>query len=194
MGRGGARAAGLTEFGRRDPARISRPSQGVSSLDWRGLGPASFPKRVTSMAYATIADVRAKWSAQAVDLLAWDDAAGAPDENKISIALAQAAAIMDSYIGRRYPLPVDPQPDTRLLLQAINCDLAVSSLANTPAARNEIIIAAEKSALTLLRDISEGRAALNLVPPQGSGAPIAPGQAVVMETDGWRRERLEGFW
>jgi len=136
------------------------------------------------MAYATISDLRGKWSAEAVNLLAWDDAAQAPDETRISGALDAGAAIIDSYLGRRYRLPVLPQPDAAILLRGLCCDIAVGQLANTPAARNEIIIAAEKGALAFLRDLSEGKATLNIIPSAEAGTPIGPEETVLLDDAG----------
>jgi len=136
------------------------------------------------MAYATIADIRAKWSAEAVDLLAWDDAAQAANEDRISGALDAGAAIIDSYLGRRYKLPVSPYPDAAILLRGFCCDLAMGQLANTPATRNEIIIGAEKAALAFLRDLSEGKATLNIIPPPEAGTPIGPDEPVLIDDAG----------
>jgi len=136
------------------------------------------------MAYATASDLRSKWGSEAVNLLAWDDAEQAPDETKVSGALDAAAAIIDSYIGRRYKLPAQLQPDAAILLRGFCCDLAMGQLANTPATRNDIIKEAEKAALAFLRDISEGKATLNIIPSAEAGVVIGPEESVLVDEAG----------
>jgi phage gp36-like protein len=131
--------------------------------------------------YAVENDLRTKWGSELVNLLAWDNAAQAPNEARIAAALTNAGSIIDSYLARRYQLPVNPQPDAAALLNNFNCDLAVAQLAVTPGTRNDIIVDAEKRALTFLRDVSEGKAALNLILPPSAGAPISPGEAVMID-------------
>lgn len=136
------------------------------------------------MAYATSTDLRGKWSTETVNLLAWDDSALAPDEARISGALDTASGVIDAYLGLRYRLPVNLQPDAVLLLRGLACDLAVGQLANTPATRNEIIVAAEKAALAFLRDLSDGRATLNIFPSDAAGTPIGPEETVLLDDAG----------
>jgi phage gp36-like protein len=133
--------------------------------------------------YATEDDLRAKWGSAQVDLLAYDDASQSVSETRIVSALANASATIDTYLGRRYALPVNPQPDAAALLTDLCTDLAASKLAVTPGTRNDIIVDAEKRGLAFLRDIADGKAALNLVLPPSAGAPISPGEAVMISED-----------
>jgi phage gp36-like protein len=134
--------------------------------------------------YASETDLRVKWGDELVNLLAWDNAAQSRNEPRIAAALANAAATVDSYLARRYVLPLNPQPDANALLNNLNCDLAVAQLAVAPGTRSEIVADAEKRALAFLRDISEGKAALNLIPDPSAGAPISPGEAVMITHSG----------
>jgi phage gp36-like protein len=146
------------------------------------------------VAYATEDDLRTKWGSDQVDLLAYDDAAKAVSPARIANALANAAATIDSYLGRRYALPVNPQPDAALLLTDLCADLAASKLASTPGTRNDIVVDAEKRVLAFLRDIADGKAALNLIPPPSAGDPISPGEAVMItETRALTRCRMRGL-
>ena len=146
------------------------------------------------MAYATEVDLRAKWGSAQVDLLAYDDTLQAVSDTRIAAALDNASATIDSYLARRYALPVNPQPDAALLLTDLCADLAASKLANTPGTRNDIVIDAEKRVLTFLRDIADGKAALNLIPPPDAGDPISPGEAVMMsDCRAFTRDRMRGL-
>lgn len=150
------------------------------------------------MAYATEDDLRAKWGSALVDLLAYDDSAQAVSETRIAAALANASATIDSYLARRYALPVNPQPDAAALLTDLCAELAASKLAVTPGTRSDIIVDAEKRVMTFLRDIAAGNAALNLVPTTAD-APISPGEAVMISpaddncARDFSRNRLRGL-
>lgn len=146
------------------------------------------------MPYASEADLRDKWGSERVDLLAYDDAFAAASPVRIANALDAATATIDSYLARRYALPVDPQPDAASLLRSLCCDLAAAQLATTPGARDDIVVDAEKRARDFLRDLSSGAAALNLILPPSAGAPISPGEAVmVTETRALTRDKLRGL-
>ncbi|MGO8738623.1 phage protein Gp36 family protein [Rhodoblastus sp.] len=134
------------------------------------------------MAYAAATDLSSKWGVEAVNLLAWDDTLNAPNTARIATALSNASAIVDGYLARRYALPVNPQPDAASLLNALACDLAMGQLAINPGQRTDIIVDSEKRALSFLRDLADGKAALALIPPPGAEQPdISPGEAVLID-------------
>lgn len=146
------------------------------------------------MAYASEGDLRDKWGSEIVDLLAYDDASGAASPVRIANALMNASTTIDSYLARRYQLPVALQPDAAALLADLCTDLTAAKLAVTPGTRNDIVVEAEKRALGFLRDLSEGKAALNLVPSPAAGAPISPGEAVMIsEERQFARNQLRGL-
>lgn len=129
------------------------------------------------MAYAAEADLDAKWGAELVTLAAWDPATEARSAGRIAAALAAASAVIDSYLGRRYALPLNLAADGALLLTNINCDLAMGQLSNTPGTRNEIVVDAEKRAIQFLRDVGDGKAS---VPVVTQNAPVAPNEPVMV--------------
>jgi phage gp36-like protein len=152
------------------------------------------------MPYATESDLRVSWSDELVNLLAWDNASGAVNETRIAAALANAASTIDAYLARRYALPVNPRPGTAALLSNLNGALAVAQLAISPGTRSDIVVDAEKRALAFLRDVSEGKAALDLILPPSAGEPISPGEAVMVVQSGdeagdrdFSRSRLRGL-
>ena len=152
------------------------------------------------MPYAAETDLRVNWSDELVNLLAWDNTLNAVSAARIASALSNAASTIDAYLARRYALPVNPKPSTAALLNNLNCALAVAQLAIAPGTRSDIVIDAEKRALAFLRDVSEGKAALDLILPASAGAPISPGEAVMMVQTGddsydrdFSRDRLRGL-
>ncbi len=139
------------------------------------------------MPYAAETDLDAKWGAENVTLAAWNDALTPPgrDEARVAAALGTAASIVDGYLAKRYALPVAATASANALLVALNCDLAMGQLANTPATRNEIVADAEKRATAFLRDLGRGDAAIDLVPPGCDPYPPSPGEAVVVPHASW---------
>ena len=133
------------------------------------------------MPYAAESDLDAKWGPELVTLAAWDPVADARSEARIAVALAAASAVIDAYLARRYALPLNPTADGALLLTNLNCDLAMGQLSNTPGTRNEIVAEAEKRALSFLRDVGDGKAA---VPTIAAAAPdVAPNEPVLVSDD-----------
>ncbi len=134
------------------------------------------------MAYAAESDLDAKWGAEAVTLAAWNDALVPPgrDETRVAAALTGAGAVIDGYLGRRYTLPISPSPSALALLVALNADLAMGQLCNTPATRTEIVADAEKRALAFMRDVAKGDAAIDVVTPAAFGPPLSPGEAALV--------------
>ncbi|MGD0564540.1 MAG: phage protein Gp36 family protein [Roseiarcus sp.] len=145
------------------------------------------------MPYAAESDLDAKWGAELVTLAAWNPATSARDEGRIAVALGAAAAVMDGYFARRYPLPLAPSAGGALLLTNINCDLAMGLLSNTPGTRNEIVAEAEKRALSFLRDVGDGKAAIPLL-PSAAEPQVAPNEPVLIaDRHEWARDRMRAL-
>ncbi len=144
------------------------------------------------MAYALEADLDAKWGAETVTLAAWNPETMMRDEARLAAGLANAAATIDGYLARRYPLPIVPTDSGRALLVSLCCDLAMGQLANTPGARNDIVVDAEKRALAFLKDVAKGDAAIDVVLPPSAAPAVSPNEAIVETTpaaarrSGWR--------
>ena len=134
------------------------------------------------MAYAAETDLDAKWGAELVTLAAWNDALtpAGRDESRIAAALGGAASIIDGYLSRRYALPLAPTASGLALLTALNADLAMGQLANTPGTRNEIVEAAEKRALAFLKDVARGDASIDVIPPPDALPALSPNEAVLI--------------
>ena len=132
--------------------------------------------------YATANDLDAKWGAEAVTLASWSETVIPPgrDPAKLIAALSFAAALVDGYLARRYALPIRPTDTGFALLKSLACDLAMGQLANTPATRTDIVIAAEDRATKFLRDIARGDAAIDVVLPETAQPAVSPGEAIVV--------------
>lgn len=137
------------------------------------------------MAYATEQQLDTKWGVDLVTLVAIDAETGLRSSAKIEAALDAASAIIDSYIGKRYQLPIDASTSGALLLRNLCCDLAMGELSNTPAARNEIVKEAAERALKFLADVAKGVADIPQNPPAGGdGLPTpSPNEAIVAAND-----------
>lgn len=137
------------------------------------------------MPYATEADLDLKWGADQVTLVSIDEATGLRSSPRVLAALDAASAKMDAVFLKRALLPLDPTPAGGILLRNLCLDIAMGELAVTPAARNEIIVAAEKKALDFLNLIAAGKADIPVV-ATGVGedldgvSHITPNEAVVI--------------
>lgn len=115
--------------------------------------------------YCTQSDLETRFGAEEILELTDRDADGAMDANVLDVAIADAGATIDSYIAKRYDLPLASVP-TRLV--AIACNLVRYQLdKEDPRDRVE---AAYKSAMSELRDIASGKAVLDIAGSEPTGA------------------------
>ena len=121
------------------------------------------------MSYATEADIIALHSAEALDRLADLDGNGARDADKIARALDDAAALIDGYIGQRFPLPLTPPP---AVLKNLSIDIAVYRLATDAGLLAEDMRRRYEDAIAFLRDVAKGVATLPV--PRLPGEPAPP--------------------
>lgn len=104
------------------------------------------------MAYATLADLIARFTEVELAQVADTDGSGEIDAAKVARALGDAGAEIDAALVGRYTLPMTPVPE---LLTRIACDLARESLyADNP---TKTVEARAKSARDLLAAIAAGR-------------------------------------
>src|SRR5262249_48232723 len=69
------------------------------------------------LSYATREDVLARYQADVVERICFDNDTDEADLDKLDRALEDAAAEIDSYVSTRYPVPVNPVP---LILRNMN--------------------------------------------------------------------------
>ena len=127
------------------------------------------------MPYATEADLDAGWDANTVNLVSVDDGATQRNPVRIMAAIAAASTQIDSYLGRRYPLPFSPTPDGAALLTSTCADIAIGRLADTAGRMTDIIGKRRDAAIAWLRDVAAGRADVPLATSGGGDAVPGPG-------------------
>ncbi len=110
------------------------------------------------MPYATRDDIVELYGVNAL-VVADRDGSGEPDEDAVQRALAFATGEMDTYIGRRYslPLPASNQHLAQLCVDIALYRLALSQEVATTEHRKRY-----DDALLVLTKIADGRAALSL--------------------------------
>lgn len=124
--------------------------------------------------YATLDDLIERYGREEIAGTSTDRNAprGTLDTARVTRILADATSTMDSYLQRRYVVPVRPVPAvlTRVCCQLARFDLANGS-SNVP---SEQIRAGQQAAMAWLRDVVAGKATLDAV-------------AVVDQSDDWSR-------
>lgn len=129
------------------------------------------------MAYATVAEYVEMVSEAEARLQApvTPTVPGGPthDDAKIAEALSDASAVLDTYLGSRYPTPIANPPRT---LAKATIDLARETLDRTGRAP---VIAAAARARSWVRDIANGVATLGQGDPAGPPPPPSTGGAAV---------------
>ena len=137
------------------------------------------------MSYATNADVQQRMS-NAVYIQLTDDAGtGIADEAKVTEARMAAECEVNSYLGRRYQVPVDVDVFTELqpLLRSVTLDLAEYRLhARRPAVPADVA-AKRAAAVDWLGKIANGTALL----PAVSELPSRASEGIVAEVSGTPR-------
>jgi len=136
------------------------------------------------MSYATQQDLIDRYGEQ--ELIELTDRAdpptGAIDATVVSKRIADADAIIDSYLGARYKLPLSSVPE---ILVGISCTIARKKLyADAPL---DEVINDDKDAMRMLRDISNGTAKLEVAGVESAadttGAPVLNSGAQVFNKD-----------
>lgn len=140
------------------------------------------------MAYASLDSLNKQFGAREVVALSDRDLDGIPDQDVLEDALAAADNLIDSYIGRRYPVPLAPVP--RLISTVagtiVRYNLSGAGVTETDPARNRY-----RDAIKLLESIRDGDLSLG---PDPAGDPT-PQAAAIRVTGGNRKfvaETLDG--
>jgi phage gp36-like protein len=132
------------------------------------------------MAYATLQDMATRFGQE--ELLQLTDRAGvqAIDGAAVTAALADADAMIETYLAQRYALPVAPVPQ---LLRRIACDITRFLLSGDAA--TDAVRQAHADALRTLRDLAGGAAALPgaAAAPPGATPATAGGRVEVSAPD-----------
>ncbi len=124
--------------------------------------------------YATTADLILSLPRGEQELIELTDltGSGAVDDSKIARALGDTASTIDTYLRKRYTLPLSEVPD---VLRNAACDMARYSLYRDAAPKE--VKDRYDSAMRLLNDLATGKAVLPGAPGDAAQAPV-PGRAV----------------
>lgn len=110
------------------------------------------------MAYATVDDMIQMWGEIEVTRSSDRDGNGVPDVGVVSKALDDEAATIDSYLGVKYDLPIDPVPGVlathNLAMALYRMSLDGGTLTKEKRVRYE-------DCLRWLRDVASGKASLD---------------------------------
>lgn len=126
------------------------------------------------MAYATQTDITLLYGANAL-YVADHDRDGVADSDAVTRALTSATGEIDTYLAARYPLPLAEVPE---FLKQLTVDIALYRLALSADVATAEHRTRYEDALSHLRKIAEGKAALVFTPvapvegdpiPEGSG-------------------------
>jgi len=130
------------------------------------------------MAYCTQADILEQLDEDVLIQLTDDDDIGAVDADMVTRAIADADALIDSYCGARYDVPLSPVPN---IIRKCSVDLAICNLYARRKGVSEDREKRCKAAVGYLKDVSTGKATL------GTDTPAADEddgpQATTVKTD-----------
>jgi len=112
--------------------------------------------------YASRSDITEKYGKDALYPAAGSD--GTIDDATVTKALEAATSKINSYLSTRHVLPLPVVPG---ILKTCCIDIAVYEMSNTADTLTDTIEKRYKDAITWLKDLSAGRAALDLPTPAG---------------------------
>lgn len=143
------------------------------------------------MAYCTKSDILEQIEEDILIDLTDDDDVGSVDEDKVTRAIADADAEIDSYCGTRRPVPFTTVPD---IVRKLSVEFAI---VNLYARRKGIPKSRQKrydNGIRFLRDVSKGDASLGADDPDGSPPDTnAPQMSSSNPARIFSRNTLKGF-
>jgi phage gp36-like protein len=113
------------------------------------------------MPYATRADIEDRRGTEFLEIIADRDDDGTPEDAAIDAALADASALIDSYLAKRYDLPFTVAPD---LLVPLAVDIAIHYLADRLSVGTKENRKRYEDAVTTLRALADGKMNLAVDP------------------------------
>jgi len=144
------------------------------------------------MPYATLTELLERLDEQTVILLSDDTLSGEVNSDAVERAFADADTEIDSYIGGRYAVPVDPVP---ALLQRLSLDLAIEGLytrrphVDTP----EAVVRAAKNARSILAQIAANKAEIPGAAEADNSGTTAAGASFVAGDRLFTRTSMRGM-
>lgn len=118
--------------------------------------------------YATLEDMRGLYGEAEIIALSDRAGVGTADEALITDALTRAGSEADSYLSRRYSLPLAEVPP---VLKTVVCDIARHLLTGGPTSETDPIEERYKRAVAWLSDVAAGQADLPIPRPESGAGP-----------------------
>jgi len=129
------------------------------------------------MAYCTIDDIRNQLDESKLIQLTDDEGTGTVDTARVERAIEDAGEEIDTHVGARYAVPLDPVPP---MLRKAAVDIAVYNLYGRREKVPEMRVERYRNALRFLDQVSRGRLSLGRQDPEGnpseSDAPCMSGE------------------
>ena len=107
--------------------------------------------------YATKADIERIYGVELLTIISDLDENGRVDDLAVTAALETATSEIDSYVGGRYVVPLDPIPT---YIRQCCVDIAVYRLAHSEAPRTAEMRLRYEDAMRYLRDVAKGTVAI----------------------------------
>jgi len=126
------------------------------------------------MAYCTLTDLIARFGEQRLLELTDFDHADQIGVDRVTLAIRDADALIESYVALRYAVPVTPAPP---VLVGVACDLVLATLSGDNA--SEAVRTARRDAVALLSAIATDRASLPGAVAAPAGQTLGLGSPVV---------------
>jgi phage gp36-like protein len=106
------------------------------------------------MAYATEANIVTMYGQDLLDAVASRDGSGRANPDTVTSALEAATAEIDTYLGVRYTVPLDPVPP---YIRQVCVDIAVYRMALDIGPRTEEMRVRYADAIAYLKNVAEGK-------------------------------------
>lgn len=118
------------------------------------------------MAYCTINDIKDQIDEEILIQLTDDENAGSVNETRVTAAITAADGEIDSYLSRRYTVPLASTPE---VIKKVSVDIAIWNLYSRREKMEEVRKSRYDSAVKLLMAMSEGKATLGVDPEPSGG-------------------------
>jgi phage gp36-like protein len=118
------------------------------------------------MSYSALSDITDDLDEEILIQLTDDEDTGAVNESRVTAAIAKADAEIDSYLSKRYTLPLSSTPE---VIKKLSVDIAIWNLYSRRNKMEEVRKARYDAAVKLLVAMSKGDATLGIDPEPAGG-------------------------
>jgi phage gp36-like protein len=118
------------------------------------------------MAYCTLSDIKDRIDEEVLIQLTDDEGLGVINEDRVSAAIDEADAEIDSYLSARYTVPLTPIPT---VIKTLSVAIAIWNLYSRRGIVDEMRQERYKAAVGLLEKMAKGVATLGVDPEPSGG-------------------------